>query len=59
MHFSLARGIVVSLILFFVPYGVFNESIDQTGIDSASRETVAIAIATSLIIVVTLQVNIK
>ena len=51
------RGIVVSLVLFFVPYLVFLEAVDESGIDAASRVTVSTAISTSLIFVVTFQVK--
>jgi len=52
------RGIIVSCVLFFVPYGIFLENIDETGMDVSSGETLAIVISTSLIFVVTMQVDV-
>ncbi|XP_078483950.1 phospholipid-transporting ATPase ID [Ciona intestinalis] len=53
---SIIRGILTSLVLFFVPYGAFVEGMSPSGADMTNLQTVSTVISTCLIIVVTLQV---
>ncbi|XP_076803387.1 phospholipid-transporting ATPase ID-like isoform X1 [Clavelina lepadiformis] len=52
---SLFRGILTSLVLFFIPYGAFSTGMASNGMDMTDYHTVSMVISTCLIIVVSLQ----
>jgi phospholipid-translocating ATPase len=54
---SVMHGIITSLILFFIPYGTMNFSVQSDGKDASDIQSFGFAIATILVIVVNLQVS--
>ena len=53
---SLFHGIFVSLIIFFIPYGAFLQTMGQDGEAPSDYQSFAVVTASSLIITVNLQV---
>ncbi|XP_069041352.1 phospholipid-transporting ATPase ID isoform X1 [Lepisosteus oculatus] len=53
----IAQGIYTSVVLFFVPYGVFAEATRSDGTPLADYQTFAVTVATSLVIVVSVQIG--
>lgn len=53
----MAHGIYTSLTLFFIPYGAFHSMAGGDGQDAADYQSFAVTTATSLIIVVSVQVT--
>ncbi|CAK8676704.1 unnamed protein product [Clavelina lepadiformis] len=53
---SILRGILTSLTVFFFTYGAFLMNVNFNGQDNSNQQTVALAIGTTMLIVVTLQV---
>ena len=54
--FKLLHGVLTSLLLYFLPYGVFQKASSQGGIDFGDMEFVATTIGCTLVITVNLQV---
>eukprot|EP00794_Sanderia_malayensis_P010085 gene10085-11115_t len=52
---KLLHGIMTSLLLYFLPYGIFQKATSQGGIDYANMEFFATTIACTLVITVNLQ----
>nr|XP_056722056.1 probable phospholipid-transporting ATPase IM [Euleptes europaea] len=52
----IAHGIYTSIVLFFIPYGVFYDAAGDDGKHVADHQSFAVTVATSLIIVVSLQI---
>ncbi|XP_062998720.1 probable phospholipid-transporting ATPase IM [Elgaria multicarinata webbii] len=52
----IAHGIYTSVVLFFIPYGAFYDAAGEDGNHIADYQSFAVTIATSLIIVVSVQV---
>uniref|UniRef100_H2YBJ8 Phospholipid-transporting ATPase n=1 Tax=Ciona savignyi TaxID=51511 RepID=H2YBJ8_CIOSA len=55
---SIIKGILTSLVMFFIPYGALYENVDSVGLDMADHQFVATVIATAMIFVVNLQIAI-
>jgi phospholipid-translocating ATPase len=53
---SLFRGAVVSLILYFVPYGIFHDYINSDGGVESGLQFFGTAVAATLVITMNLQV---
>lgn len=53
----IAQGIYTSVVLFFVPYGVLSQAARSDGVPLADYQTFAVTVATSLVIVVSVQVR--
>ncbi|KAG9345376.1 hypothetical protein JZ751_009923 [Albula glossodonta] len=51
------QGIYTSVVLFFVPYGVLSQAARNDGIPLADYQTFAVTVATSLVIVVSVQIS--
>jgi phospholipid-translocating ATPase len=56
---SAAEGVVTSLVLFFVPYATFHESIQPSGVDLGDHQALGTVVAGALVIVVTLRCGIE
>ncbi|XP_078530991.1 phospholipid-transporting ATPase IC isoform X2 [Lissotriton helveticus] len=54
---SLFHGIVSSLIIFFIPYGAFLQTMGQDGEAPSDYQSFAVTTATALIIIVNLQIG--
>uniref|UniRef100_A0A915Q6M5 P-type ATPase C-terminal domain-containing protein n=1 Tax=Setaria digitata TaxID=48799 RepID=A0A915Q6M5_9BILA len=54
--YSVLHGMISSLVIFFIPYGVFCNGVDSTGRDFNDYSLLAFTCFTSLIIVVTGQI---
>lgn len=54
---SLFHGIFVSLIIFFIPYGAFLQTMGQDGEAPSDYQSLAVVTASSLIFTVNLQVS--
>lgn len=52
----IAQGIYTSVLMFFIPYGVFAEATRDDGTQLADYQSFAVTVATSLVIVVSVQV---
>ncbi|CAE1294791.1 E7.6.2.1 [Acanthosepion pharaonis] len=52
---SVAEGILSSLILFFIPYGVFKESVNQYGLDAGDHQSLGVAVASTLVVAVNVR----
>uniref|UniRef100_A0A3B3QSE5 Phospholipid-transporting ATPase n=1 Tax=Paramormyrops kingsleyae TaxID=1676925 RepID=A0A3B3QSE5_9TELE len=52
----IAQGIYTSVVLFCVPYGVLSQATRNDGIPLADYQTFAVTVATSLVIVVSVQI---
>ncbi|XP_069508037.1 phospholipid-transporting ATPase ID isoform X2 [Ambystoma mexicanum] len=53
----IAQGIYTSVFMFFIPYGVFAEATRDDGIQLADYQSFAVTVATSLVIVVSVQIG--
>ncbi|XP_036199728.1 phospholipid-transporting ATPase ID isoform X2 [Myotis myotis] len=53
----IAQGIYTSVLLFFIPYGVFAEATRDDGTQLADYQSFAVTVATSLVIVVSVQIG--
>ena len=53
---KLAHGIVTSLIIFFIPYGIYKDLIDPDGLTQSNLAFFAVVVGAILVIVVNLQV---
>ena len=53
----IAQGIYTSVLMFFVPYGVFADATRDDGAQLADYQSFAVTVATSLVIVVSVQVR--
>ncbi|XP_019896179.2 phospholipid-transporting ATPase ID isoform X2 [Esox lucius] len=51
------QGIVTSFLLFFVPYGAFSLGVRADGLHLSDQQSFAVTIATSLVIVVSVQIG--
>ncbi|KAJ4925775.1 hypothetical protein JOQ06_007963 [Pogonophryne albipinna] len=56
---SLFHGIFVSLIIFFIPYGAFLQTMGQDGEAPSDYQSFAVVTASSLIFVVNLQISLE
>lgn len=56
---SLFHGIFVSLIIFFIPYGAFLQTMGQDGEAPSDYQSLAVITASSLVFAVNLQVREK
>jgi phospholipid-translocating ATPase len=54
---SVAEGIITSLVLFFIPYGAFVDSIQPDGTENSGHKEFGVAVASILIVAVTLRVS--
>ncbi|XP_051574702.1 phospholipid-transporting ATPase ID-like [Myxocyprinus asiaticus] len=52
----IAQGIYTSVVLFFIPYGILSNATQSNGIPLADYQTFAVATATALVIVVSVQI---
>ncbi|XP_015997328.2 phospholipid-transporting ATPase ID isoform X2 [Rousettus aegyptiacus] len=53
----IAQGIYTSVLMFFVPYGAFAEATRDDGTQLADYQSFAVTVATSLVIVVSVQIG--
>ncbi|XP_061409847.1 phospholipid-transporting ATPase ID-like isoform X1 [Lethenteron reissneri] len=53
----IGQGIYTSVVLFFVPYAAFVEAVRDDGTGLSDHQSLAVAVSTSLIIVVSLQMG--
>ncbi|XP_039074863.1 phospholipid-transporting ATPase ID isoform X3 [Hyaena hyaena] len=53
----IAQGIYTSVLMFFIPYGVFAEATRDDGAQLADYQSFAVTVATSLVIVVSVQIG--
>lgn len=53
----IAQGIYTSILMFFIPYGVFADATRDDGAQLADYQSFAVTVATSLVIVVSVQVG--
>lgn len=53
----IAQGIYTSVLMFFIPYGAFAEATRDDGTQLADYQSFAVTVATSLVIVVSVQVG--
>ncbi|XP_026221873.1 probable phospholipid-transporting ATPase IM isoform X2 [Anabas testudineus] len=51
------QGMATSFLLFFIPYGAFSEMVKEDGTHFSDQQTFAVTIATSLVIVVSVQIG--
>ncbi|TKS73585.1 putative phospholipid-transporting ATPase IM [Collichthys lucidus] len=51
------QGIGTSFLLFFIPYGAFSVMVKEDGSNFSDQQTLAVTIATSLVIVVSVQIG--
>jgi phospholipid-translocating ATPase len=54
---SVAEGVITSLVLFFVPYGTFQEAVQSSGVDLSGHQAFGTVVASTLVVVVTLRVS--
>ncbi|XP_029649206.1 phospholipid-transporting ATPase ID isoform X2 [Octopus sinensis] len=52
---SVAEGIVSSLILFFIPYGAFGSSVNSQGHDTSDHQSLGVVVASTLVVAVNLR----
>ncbi|MGH0162021.1 UNVERIFIED_CONTAM: hypothetical protein FKN15_002811 [Acipenser sinensis] len=52
-----AQGVYTSIVLFFIPYGVFLDTVRDDGSHISDHQSFAVTTATSLVIVVSVQVR--
>ncbi|XP_058851090.1 probable phospholipid-transporting ATPase IM isoform X4 [Acipenser ruthenus] len=52
-----AQGVYTSIVLFFIPYGVFLDTVRDDGSHISDHQSFAVTIATSLVIVVSVQIG--
>lgn len=55
----IAQGIYTSVFMFFIPYGVFADATRDDGAQLADYQSFAVTVATSLVIVVSVQVGMR
>lgn len=55
----IAQGIYTSVLMFFIPYGVFADATRDDGAQLADYQSFAVTVATSLVIVVSVQVGMQ
>ncbi|NXM59472.1 AT8B2 ATPase, partial [Illadopsis cleaveri] len=53
----IAQGIYTSILMFFIPYGVFADATRDDGSQLADYQSFAVTVATSLVIVVSVQIG--
>ncbi|KFU91241.1 putative phospholipid-transporting ATPase ID, partial [Chaetura pelagica] len=53
----IAQGIYTSVLMFFIPYGVFADATRADGAQLADYQSFAVTVATSLVIVVSVQIG--
>ncbi|NXK68101.1 AT8B2 ATPase, partial [Sylvietta virens] len=53
----IAQGIYTSILMFFIPYGVFTDATRDDGAQLADYQSFAVTVATSLVIVVSVQIG--
>ncbi|NWX94552.1 AT8B2 ATPase, partial [Nothoprocta pentlandii] len=53
----IAQGIYTSVLMFFIPYGVFTDATRDDGAQLADYQSFAVTVATSLVIVVSVQIG--
>ncbi|XP_068851403.1 phospholipid-transporting ATPase ID isoform X1 [Aphelocoma coerulescens] len=53
----IAQGIYTSVLMFFIPYGVFVDATRDDGAQLADYQSFAVTVATSLVIVVSVQIG--
>lgn len=53
----IVQGIYTSVLMFFIPYGVFTDATRNDGAQLADYQSFAVTVATSLVIVVSVQVG--
>uniref|UniRef100_A0A8C7ZBI7 Phospholipid-transporting ATPase n=1 Tax=Oryzias sinensis TaxID=183150 RepID=A0A8C7ZBI7_9TELE len=53
------HGMTTSFLLFFIPYGAFSVMVKEDGSHSSDQQTFAVTIATSLVIVVSVQIGLS
>lgn len=53
----IAQGIYTSVVIFFIPYGAFAEATRDDGIQLSDYQSFAVSVATSLVIVVSVQIG--
>lgn len=53
------QGLGTSFLLFFIPYGAFSVMVKEEGSHFSDQQAFAVTIATSLVIVVSVQVRVK
>lgn len=53
----IAQGIYTSVLMFFIPYGVLADATRDDGAQLADYQSFAVTVATSLVIVVSVQVG--
>ena len=54
---SVAEGIITSLVLFFIPYGAFQDAMKPDGSDIGGHKAFGVTVASILIVAVTLRVS--
>jgi hypothetical protein len=54
---SIAEGIVTSIVLFFIPYGAFHDGLSTSGSDMADSQAYGVVVASILVVAVNLRVN--
>lgn len=54
---SVVEGIVTSLILFFIPYGAFQNGVSPWGSDISDHQSFGVAVASILVVAVNLRVS--
>ncbi|XP_052796931.1 phospholipid-transporting ATPase ID-like isoform X1 [Mya arenaria] len=52
---SVTEGVVTSIVLFFIPYGAFYESIGPSGVDNADIQFFGVVVASILVVAVNLR----
>ncbi|NXF12563.1 AT8B2 ATPase, partial [Smithornis capensis] len=53
----IAQGIYTSVLMFFIPYGIFSDATRDDGAQLADYQSFAVTVATSLVIVVSVQIG--
>ncbi|RMB95000.1 hypothetical protein DUI87_28543 [Hirundo rustica rustica] len=53
----IAQGIYTSILMFFIPYGIFADATRDDGAQLANYQSFAVTVATSLVIVVSVQIG--
>ena len=54
---SVGEGIISSMVLFFIPYGAFHDAVRPDGTDMAGHQAFGVAVASILLVAVTLRVR--
>lgn len=53
---SVLEGFLTSLVLFFIPYGAYQDAINSEGLDVSGHKAFGLVVASCLIVTVTLRV---